>query len=276
MRRAAAFFLSLLSVSSAGGPAVAGAQPAQRVYRVGMLGEYPPPRMSPSAAAYYENLRTGLREHGYVEGRNLVLEFRWTEGNVERLPSLAAELARLPLDAILAGSTRSALAFKAATDRVPIVFIGIVDPVGSGLVQSLARPGGNVTGVSWDVTPETSAKLLVFLKEIAPSVSRATVLWQSTFPAAPLLLQATQSAARTLGVALHPHDMIRADDYTDAFATIARERAEGLVVLPSSIGWNRPRPLLDFAAQRRLPAAYYTRELVDQGGSSPTGRTSPR
>jgi putative ABC transport system substrate-binding protein len=195
MRRAAAFFLSLLSVSSAGGPAVAGAQPAQRVYRVGMLGEYPPPRMSPSAAAYYENLRTGLREHGYVEGRNLVLEFRWTEGNVERLPSLAAELARLPLDAILAGSTRSALAFKAATDRVPIVFIGIVDPVGSGLVQSLARPGGNVTGVSWDVTPETSAKLLVFLKEIAPSVSRATVLWQSTFPAAPLLLQATQRGA---------------------------------------------------------------------------------
>jgi putative ABC transport system substrate-binding protein len=268
-----AFVAGALSLLAA--PLAAAAQPAERVYRLGILGDFPPPRTSPSTAAYYENLRAGLREHGYVEGRNLALEFRWTEGKPGRVPALAAELVGLPVDVVVAGSTRSALAYRTASARVPVVFVGLVDPVGSGLVSSLARPGGNVTGVSWDVTPETSAKLLELLKEAVPAVSRVAALWQPGFPAVASRLQETQRAAGVLGVTLQPVAMPNPDDYTDAFTAVTRGRAGGLVVLPSFIGWNRPRPLLDFAAERRLPAAYYTRELVDQGGLMSYGPSFP-
>ena len=265
----------LVALALLAAPLAAGAQPAQRVYRVGILGDYAAPRTSPATAAYLENLRAGLREQAYVEGRNLVFEFRWVEGKPERIPALAAELVGLPVDVIVLASTRSALIFKAATSRVPIVFIGLVDPVGSGLVSSLAHPGGNVTGVSWDVTPETSAKLLALLKEAVPTVSRVAVLWGPGFPGAARQLQETQRAAGVLGVTLQSVAMPDPDDYTQAFAAITRERAEALVVLPSFIGWNRPKPLVDFAAQRRLPAAYYLREIVDQGGLMSYGPNFP-
>jgi putative ABC transport system substrate-binding protein len=256
--------LAVLSVSALlAAPPAAGAQPAPRVYRVGLVGDSPG---DPSFAPYLENLRAGLREQGYVEGQNLLLEIRWFEGKWDRIPALAAELVGLPVDVFVSGSNRSAFAAKAATTRVPIVFVGLVDPVGSGLVANLARPGGNVTGVSWDVTPETGAKLLALLKEAAPKLSRVAALWQKTSSGSARYAQEAQRAAGALGVTLQLLEMQNPDEYTDAFAAITRERAEGLVVLPSFIGWRRPKPLLDFAAQHRLPAAYYTRELVDQGG----------
>jgi putative ABC transport system substrate-binding protein len=240
-----------------------GTQATPRVYRLGFLRTHP---AHPEETAYVEDLRAGLREQGYVEGQNLVFEVRWTEGKWDRVPALVAELVGLPVDVFVSASARSALAAKSAPGGVPVVFVGVVDPVGAGLVQSLARPGGNVTGVSWDVTPETSAKPLAYLAEAAPRVSRVAALWQSAFPGAGRLMQAAQDAARALSVTLLPVAMPNPDDYTDAFAAITRERAEGLVVLPSWIGWSRPRPLLDFAARRRLPAAYHWRGLVEQGG----------
>ena len=164
-RGTTALLVTLLALLAT--PLAAEGQQAGKVYRVGFLGTG---QITPQNAPFFEALRAGLREHGYVEGRNLALEFRWAEGKFERLPGLAAELISLPVDVLVVGTTTAALAAKAATRTRPIVFVGLTDPVGRGLVASLARPGRNLTGLTWDTGPEDYAKWLELAKETVPGI----------------------------------------------------------------------------------------------------------
>ncbi len=240
------------------------AQEAAKVARIGYL--VPsldgPPRLR-------EAFRQGLRDLGYVEGRNLVIEIRSAEGKHERYPALAAELVALKADVIVAsGGTPSALAAKRATGTLPIVFIMVGDPVTSGLVTSLARPGGNVTGLSV-VVPELISKRLELLTQVVPGVSRIAVLWQ---PGAleerteKDRLQRAEVAGRTLGVRLQFVEARGPKDLDRAFSDITRARAGALTDLEGGVFWSERKRLVDLAAKNRLPAVYALRELVDVGG----------
>ena len=215
-----------------------------------------------------EGFRQGLRDLGYVEGRNVVIEFRDAERKLERLPALAAELVALKVDVIVVGGTVAALAAKQATRTLPVVFVSAIDPVTDGLVTSLARPGGNVTGLS-ALVPGLVGKRLEQLKQAVPGVSQVAVLWQ---PGAlgehteKNLRNEAEVAAPALGVRLQfieargPHDLDR------AFSDITKARAGALIVLGSTMLINERRRLVDLAAKNRLPAVYGLREYVDAGG----------
>jgi len=244
-------------------PFAADAQQAAKVARIGYL--------SLNLARnphQHEAFRQGLRDLGYVEGRNLVIEYRDAEGKPERLPALAAELVALKVDVILAPATPQALAAKQATKTIPIVFASAADPVTSGLVTSLARPGGNVTGLS-NFAPELVGKRLEQLKQAVPEVSRVAVLWQ---PGAigerteKALLKGADVAARALGVRLQVVEARGPADIDRAFSDMTRARAGALTVLPSSMLSNERRRLVDLAAKNGLPAVYPWREGVDAGG----------
>ena len=278
-------FLTVLSLGSLLMSFGAGAQPSQRVYRVGYLGagEMGPPRLwreqprpgpwrGLEGAHLFEAFRAGLREHGYVEGRNLALEFRWAEGKFERLPSLAVELAGLPVDVLVVGTDRTALVAKAATRTTPIVFIGSADPVGRGLVASLARPGGNLTGLSWEANPEAHAKALEFAKEAVPGISRVAVLWDLTEPAQlASYVAAMESGARQLRLALHLVTVRQQEDLAAAFAAIERAHVDALVwclTFPD-------QPVADFAARRKLPSVGCWREAATEGALMSYGPSAP-
>src|SRR2546425_52155 len=215
-----------------------------------------------------EAFRQGLRELGYVEGRNLVIEYRDAEGKLERFPALAAELVALKVDVIVASGTLAALAAKQATRTVPIVFSPAADPVASGLVTSVARPGGNVTGLSL-LYSELVGKWLELLKQAIPGVSRVAVLWQ---PGAfgerteKDMLKGVEVAARALGVRLQFVETRGPEDFDRAFSEMTRARAGALTVLPSNMFVSERRRLVDLAAKNRLPAVYPWREIVDTGG----------
>jgi putative ABC transport system substrate-binding protein len=214
-----------------------------------------------------EAFRQGLRDHGYVEGRNVVIEYQSAEGKFERLPALSAELLALKVDVIVAPSTPDALAAKQATKTVPIVFAVAADPVASGLVTSLARPGGNVTGLSI-LAPELIRKRLEQLKQAVPGISRAAILWQ---PGAlgerteQDMRKGAEATARALGVRLQFVEVKSPDDFDRAFSDMTRARADALIVLPSPV-FSERRRLVDLAAKNRLPAVYTWREYVDAGG----------
>jgi putative tryptophan/tyrosine transport system substrate-binding protein len=218
---------------------------------------------------HHEAFRQGLRDLGYVEGRNVVIEYRDAEGKVERHPALAAELVALKVDVIVvAGSTLTAQTVKQATSTLPIVFIAVGDPVGSGLVTSLARPGGNVTGLS-NIGPELVGKRLELLKQAVPGVDRVAVLW---LPGAlgertdKDMLTGADVAARALGVRLQFVEARGPDEFARAFSDMTSARAGGLTVLPSARLLREHRRLVDLAAKNRLPAVYTSREFVDAGG----------
>jgi putative ABC transport system substrate-binding protein len=216
-----------------------------------------------------EAFRQGLRDLGYVEGRNVVIEYRDAEGRLERLPALAAELVALKVDVIVAaGGTLAALAAKQATRTLPIVFIAVGAPVTSGLVTSLARPGGNVTGLSL-LFPELVGKWLEELKQAVPGVSRVAVLWQpGNVPERTEkdMLKEAEVAARALGVRLQFVEARGPADFDRAFSEMTRARAGALTVRPSSLFFIERRRLVDLAAKNRLPAVYPSREFVDAGG----------
>jgi len=246
-------------------PLPAVAQSAGKVYRVGFLGM----RMDPGDSLFFEALQAGLRERGYVEGRNLALEFRWAEGKRERLPALAAELVGLPVDVILVGLTETALVAKAATRTTPVVFVGLADPVRRGLVASLARPGGNLTGLTWDVGPTMFAKSIELLKEAVPAMSRVAGLWNVDDPRDPdnpaslASAAAFESAAQQLNLAFHLARLRQPDELAGALAAIDRARVHALVWCLSPP--FREQPVLDFVAQRRLPSAACWRGPVAAG-----------
>jgi ABC-type uncharacterized transport system substrate-binding protein len=244
-------------------PLAAQAQQAAKIPRIGYL-------VTNLAASPHlrEAFRQGLRDLGYVEGRTVVIEYRDAEGKSERLPALAAELVALKLDVIFAGTTPPALAAKQATRTLPIVFASVSDPVTSGLVTSLARPGGNVTGLSI-LAPELVGKCLEQLKQAVPGVSRVAVLWHPGDLGERTdkdMLKGAEVAARALGVRLQVVEARGPADFDRAFSDMTRARADALTVLTSAMLFGERRRLVDLAAKHRLPAVYPWREAVDAGG----------
>ena len=257
-------FITGITFGLLAAPLAVEAQQAAKVVRIGWLANSPADANPHLIGAF----RQGLRDLGYVEGRNLVIEIRSAEGKFERLPARAAELVALKIDVIVAGGTPNALAAKHATKTIPIVFTAAVDPVENGLVTSLARPGGNVTGVA-NLAQELVGKRLEQLKQAIPGVSRVAVLWQ---PGAygerteRAMLKEAEVATRALGVRLQFVEARGPEDIDRAFSEMTRERAGALTVSSSSMFITERRRLVDLAAKHRLPALYPTRESVDVGG----------
>jgi putative ABC transport system substrate-binding protein len=244
-------------------PSAAEAQQAAKA-RIGIL------TINSAAAAPHltEAFLQGLRDLGYVEGRTVAIEYRDAGGKVDRLPALAAELVALKVDVIMAGSTPLALAAKQATRTIPIVFIGSGDPVADGLVTSLARPGGNVTGLS-SLTPERVGKCLELLTQAVPGVSRVAVLWQPGGQGEGTekdILKEADVAARALGVRLQFVEARGPEDFDRAFSDMTAGRAGALTVLVSPMFFGERRRLVDLAAKTRLPTVFPWREYVDAGG----------
>ena len=237
-------------------PLAAKAQEAGKVARIGMLVS--------SSSPFVEAFKQGLRELGYVEGRNIVIEYRSTDGRDERLPGLAAELVRLKVDIIVA-SSQGAVAARQATTAIPIVMPIITDPVRLGLVASLAKPGGNATGLATQ-NDELPGKWLELVKETLPKVSRVAVLFHPTYDGG-VQFKASEAAARSLGVRLQALMVERPDDFVTAFAEVQKHRAEALVVSSSGLFYAHRTRLVEFAAKHRLPTIYHQSEfVVDSGG----------
>ncbi len=251
-------------------PLAAEAQQAGKVYRVGFLGN--------SSAALEANLvgpfREGLRELGYVEGRNIVIEYRWAEGKYERFPALIAELAALNVDVIVTAGTPAALAVKRTTPSIPLVMAAVGDPIGVGLVASLARPGGNVTGLS-AIAPELEGKRLELLREVVPKLSHIAVLWNPDNPFHAGSVKETRAAAQVLGIKAQLVGVRISEEFPATFAAIVRERPGALLVLADRIFLHNRARIVDFGAKHRLPGVYPYRELVEAGGLMSFGPSYP-
>jgi len=214
---------------------------------------------------FFEAFRQGMREHGFIEGKNVSFVERWAEGRSERFPDLIGELLSLNVNVILAVSAPAALAAKNATTTIPIVFIAS-DPVGSGLVPSLARPGGNLTGFSAFLGDEFSSKWLELLKEAVPNASGMAVLWNPMNPASAHYITVLQSAAEKLGIIIHLQPISDPNQFDDAFATMVGRRAEAIVVVVDPLTVRYREQIVELAMKNRLPAMYGFREFVDVGG----------
>ncbi len=256
MRRVVAITIVIaLGILSA--PLPSEAQPA-KVPRIGFLGPSSP---SPFLQAF----RQGLRELGYVEGQSIAIEYRSSEGRLERLPDLAIELVRLKVDLIVAVATPGALAAKQATSVIPIVMVGVGDPVGLGYVASLARPGGNITGLS-SMSVDLGPKRLELLKETIPRVSRVGVMWNPGDPARAIELRDTQAAADRLGLRLQSIEVRSPDEIERAFSAILRERPDALIVQQDPLTIAQRARIADLALKNRLPAISVFREFPEAGG----------
>ena len=248
--------MSLLAV-----PLRLAAQPPQRVPRVGYLFSFTPAE----ARHLWEACRQGLRELGYVEGQNIVLEPRWADGRHERLPELAADLVRLKVDVIVSAATPASRAAKAATSSIPIVIVAVGEPVKMGLVASLARPGGNMTGLSL-LTTELSGKRLELLGQVVRNMPRVAILMNPDNPVYAVFLEETRVAAQKLGVQLQPLEARNPRDIEQVFDAAPGERAAGLIVFDDPMLWSYRKQIVALAAKRRLPAMYGFREFVGEGG----------
>ena len=247
-------------------PLVAEAQPPTKVYRIGWLRPDSPPPPSAPYPPHLEAFRQRLRDLGYVEGQNLVMEWRWAEGSEAWLPALAAELVRLKVEVIVVPGTDATLAAQHATRTIPIVMTGANDPVGQGLVASLARPGGNTTGLS-NLGVELPGKRLEILKEAVPQSTRIAVLGNPADPAYEPALYTATVAAQALGLHLHVVELRRAEELDTAFAAMIGVGVDALLVLGEPQVTDRLRGrIVDLAAQSRLPAMYDWRMYVDAGG----------
>ena len=250
-------FLGALASGLLAAPLAAQAQQPGKVYRIGML-----ERTSPATnAANFEAFRRGLRELGYVEGKNLVIEYRSADGRDERFAGLATELVRLNVDLILTRGTPAALAAKNATGTIPVVITGLADPVGQGIVASLARPGGNITGVSAIVT-ELYAKRVELLRELLPRASRISALFNMSNPSLPPAWKEIETAARSLGFQPQLLDVRKPEDLGPAFDGAVRRRTDALVVGLDTLTQASQRLIVDLAAKHRLPAVYASMEFA--------------
>jgi putative tryptophan/tyrosine transport system substrate-binding protein len=202
---------------------------------------------------------------GYVEGHNITIEYRYAEGKFERLLDLAGELVWLNVDAIVAGETEAIRAAKQSTSTIPIIMAVTADPVGSGFVASLARPGGNITGLT-SLSPDLSGKRLELLKETVPSLTRIAVLWNSGNPDNTAQLKETESAAKVLGVQLQSVGVRNSNDFDEAFSAIKKRRTSALYALGDSLMATNRKRIADFAANNRLPSMFSTRQAVEVGG----------
>jgi putative ABC transport system substrate-binding protein len=250
-------------------PLPARAQQTKTAPRIGMLTPGTPERFASLDAAFLQ----GLHELGYTEGQNFTVERRFGDWKLDRLPELAAELVRLNVDIIVASSTPTARAAKQATSTIPIVVVAMGDPVGDELVASLARPGGNVTGMAF-LGPELAAKRLGLLKQIVPGLSRVAALWHpGAYGEHTIgdLLKETELAAQALKLELQLVQASGPGDFDSAFSAMTRARAGAVVVLPSPMLFGEHERIVDLAARSRLPAMYQAREFVDAGGLASYG-----
>ena len=260
-----AFLTLLLALTVLCVPLAADAQPAEKVSRVGVIGLRPPPDVFLSA------FRQGMLEKGYIEGRNIVIEYRYVQGFVDRYPALVDELLRLKVDVLVVGGTLAAQSAKAATATVPIVFTLVSDPVGAGLVASLARPGGNATGLS-NIISELSGKQLQLLKEAVPKVSRVAVLHNPLNSGR--ALNTARDAARALGVELQVLEVRQPPELASAFSALTARHADAVLALSDPVFGNEVQ-LSNLAAANRLPAMYATREFAEAGGLLAYGPNFP-
>jgi putative ABC transport system substrate-binding protein len=241
-------------------PFRAAAQPAQKPKRIGYLS------IDPQPDRQHEMFMRNLRDLGWIEGKNIVIDYRWGAGNVDRVSAMAAELAARNVDLIIVWSTVAALAAKKATSSIPIVMVRVADPVGSGIVASLARPGANITGVS-NISPELTGKRLEMLKEIVPGLARVAFLAHGGDPAHKLFLKEAQDAGRKLGIHVQALVVNGIEDIENAFVAMTRDQAGALIVQPifvSALGQG-PR-IAQLAIRHRLPATAGGSELVEAGG----------
>ncbi len=255
------FKLVLFLTALAAGSAVAEAQQPTKIPRIGFLNATSPSTIAARLAAF----RQGLRELGYVEGKNIVVEYRWAEGKIERLPDLATELVRLKVDVIVTASSTVTRVAKEATSTIPVVMANDNDPVGNGFVASLARPGGNITGLA-TLYPEISGKRLELLKEIIPKLSRVAVFGTSTQPGNAQLLREVELAAGAFGVKLQYQDVLDPKDIETAFRAASKGRANAILVLTSPVLFSQRTQIAELAVKSRLPAIYANIEYVDAGG----------
>jgi putative tryptophan/tyrosine transport system substrate-binding protein len=245
---------TVMAVSAAGG------QPPAKVTRVGVL-----TLSVASSAPTFEAFRQGLSEHGYVEGQNIAVEFRFAQGRPERLPAMAAELAKMKVAVIVTESVLAAREVKHATETIPIVTAIHGDPVGAGLATSLTRPGGNVTGLSL-AAPELSGKRLELLKEVTPKTTQVAAIWNAANPAAARYLTETRAAARLLGLELQSVEVRSPPDLDVAFKAVAGTRPSALITLPDGMLLAHKTRIIEFAAKTRLAALFPDQEFAEAGG----------
>ena len=254
-------FITLLSGAAVAWPLAARAQQAGKVYRIGFLGN--------STAALEANLvgpfREDLRDLGYVEGQNILIEYRWAEGEYERFPALTAELIALKVDVIVTAGTPASLAVKKAATSIPLVMVAVGDPVATGLVASLGRPGGNITGLT-SISSEMEGKRLELLREVVPKISHIAVLWNAASPIQVIEEREVRAAAQISGMKMLSLGVRTIEEIEDALTTIVRERPGALLVLADRLFLHHRTRIMDFAAQRRLPGVHAYRELVEAGG----------
>jgi len=243
------------------GSLAAQAQQTGNVYRIGFLGN--------STAALEANLvgpfREGLRDLGYVEGRNVLIEYRWAEGKYDRFPALIGELLALKVAVIVTAGTPATLAVKKATTSVPLVMSAVGDPVGAGIVPSLSHPGGNITGLT-AISTEMDAKRLELLREVVPSVSYIALLWNAASPLQVLAEKQVQAAAQVLRMRVLSLGVKTEEEIKSALAVMARERPDALLVLADRLLLHHRALIMDFATRHRLPGVHAYRELVEAGG----------
>jgi putative tryptophan/tyrosine transport system substrate-binding protein len=254
------FFLSLLTLFIAVSRQLAEAQQAGRVSRIGILS---PSSSAVPALALYDSFRQGLRELGYTEGKDIFIETRYAEGKLDQLSDFATELVKLKVDVIVTTTTPGVLAAKNATSAIPIVFWSVGDLVGAGLVSSLARPGGNITGLSM-LSPELGGKRLELLKETFPKITKVAYLRNPDFPGPALTTM--RGAARALGLQLQSLEVRSAKDFDGAFEAVLKERAQALTAASVPVITSNQYRIVAFAAKNRLPAIYPRSEFIDAGG----------
>ena len=253
-------FLTLFGAAIGSWPHVAQAQ-GTRVHKIGFLGNSTPALEVNLIDAF----RQGLTERGYIEGRDIVLEYRWADGVYARFPMLISELLTSNADVIVTAGTPASLAIKKATQSVPVVMIAVGDPVGTGLVSSLARPGGNLTGLS-SIAPDLEGKRLELLREILPSISRVAMFINSLNPFHLGSVEQARDAAKALGISLQLLDVRMSEDIDGAFAEIRKDRPEAILVLAGRIFLHNRMRLMKFAVEQGLPNVNAYHELVQAGG----------
>ena len=253
-------FITLLSGIVAA-LATARAQQPAKIPRIGFLGN--------STATMEANLigplRDGLRELGYEEGRNVIIEFRWADGKYDQFPALVAELLAAKVDVIITAGTPATLAIKKATSTVPLVFIAVGDPVGTGVVPNLGRPGGNITGLS-SIAPDLEGKRLELLREVVPKLSHVAFFLNPANAFHTASMRQARVAAQSLGIKLQPMEVNKSEQLDGAFASIVKEKPDALLILADRIFLHNRKRMMEFAIQQRLPSVNAYRELVEAGG----------
>jgi putative ABC transport system substrate-binding protein len=264
------FFSILLIVAVVVVAAIAQAQQPAKIPRIGLLSPF-----SPSATAlWHQAFLQGLRDLGWVEGKNISIEYRYAEGRRDRLPDLVADLVRLKVDIIVASVNTDALVAKKTTRTIPIVMASAGEPVATGLVDSLARPGGNITGLS-QMAPEMAGKRLELLKEIVPKLSRVAVLWNPQGTTSTLNWKEIQLPARELGVKLHSLEVQSLNDFDKALEDATRARAGALSIMPDQLFAGNLKRIADLAVKSRLPSIFHLSEFADSGGLVAYGPDRP-